>query len=233
MSLLSPINSPRSLSYLRFYKRDRKTSFVGSKLLTSYHFKKIVGIHRSRRTLYSSSYTAVANSSHQVQNGSLTSAITEPQPIEPESPLTRTLKSIHSAFQNPGTANADQIIKNFRQLDSLGVLIPQCLWQDVVELLAKRRDVYRVELIIHIATINVNANTFRSIDKLGASSLSNQPSQSPSSNTIRSLPSDDPINQLVSFSVSGLMRYGCTEEALRLWVSHRTTNLSKTNIKEL
>ena len=114
-----------------------------------------------------------------------------------------------------GTANADELFRDCQNLDASGVLIPKCITYATIDLLAKRRDAYRIELLVHLATRNIKVNSYHE-SSFSASTSTNDAS-------LRSLSMGDPINELVSFSVSGLMKHGCTDEALMLWVRMANT----------
>lgn len=123
--------------------------------------------------------------------------------------LVSILKSLDASLKIPGTANADSILGCFKKLNKLGKVVPISFYLDAARIFTERRDVIRSELLIHIYRENlsiINSSNDKNMEK-----------------ALQSHPKYDPLNKLISFSISGLFRYGCTDEANKLWV--RMTNM--------
>jgi len=123
--------------------------------------------------------------------------------------LVSILESLDASLKIPGTANADSILGCFKKLNKLGKVVPISFYLDAARIFTERRDVIRSELLIHIYRENlsiINSSNDKNMEK-----------------SLQSHPKYDPLNKLISFSISGLFRYGCTDEASKLWV--RMTNM--------
>ena len=129
--------------------------------------------------------------------------------------LVSILESLDASLKIPGTANADFILECFKKLNKLGKVVPISFYLDAARIFTERRDVIRTELLIHICRENLSI--------INSSSTSYISSDKALEKSFQSHPRYNPLNKLISFSISGLFRYGCIDEASKLWV--RMTNM--------
>jgi pentatricopeptide repeat protein len=141
-------------------------------------------------------------------------------PTQRSAPISTVLTSINSVIQNPATMNVDNVLNDLQQLNKCGTPVPLMYYLAVADVLCARHDTHRTELLIHICKENVAKGY-----------ASNQDGQK----AVISRPKNEPLNKLISYSISGHFRHGNSNEALMLWMrmtsSGHVTN--RTNMEKM
>jgi hypothetical protein len=102
-------------------------------------------------------------------------------------------------------ANADELLGDLRELHEQSLVIPQTIYVDALRIFTGRKDVLRAELLLRLAQSNlaVHGAGFEQEGEKGSG---------------RSRPQQDAFHKLVSFTVTGLLREGCVDDAMTLLV---------------
>jgi hypothetical protein len=115
------------------------------------------------------------------------------------------LLRLNLLLKNPGTANADALLNDFKSIHEYGRVIPINYIFESLNIYCQRHDVIRTELLLRLAKENllISNNNFKSSVLLSST---------------RSEPKQQAHDKLINFSISKLMKYGSVDEALHLWV---------------
>lgn len=111
------------------------------------------------------------------------------------------LARLDERLRKGAVANADDVMGDLRVLHEAELVVPQTFYIGALSLLTSRKDVTRTELLLRMSQRNLAIGL--QVDQQRAS---------------RSRPEHDPFHKLVSFSVSGLLREGCFDDAMTLLV---------------
>lgn len=122
------------------------------------------------------------------------------------------IKTIESLLRSPQTAPVDKLINELKTLHSINIIVPLTYYLDISNILSKRRDGIRLELLIQIARENLHNSL-----------LAKKPVNS-SQSTLQ------PIDKLISFSINGLLRYGAADDALKLWIRMHSSGYVTTRV---
>jgi len=119
--------------------------------------------------------------------------------------LQQTLALLDQRLRTPALANADEVLGDLRDLHAQALVIPQTIYVDALRLFTGRKDVLRAELLLRLAQSNlaVFGAGFEQEGEKGSG---------------RSRPQQDAFHKLVSFTVTGLLREGCVDDAMTLLV---------------
>ena len=111
------------------------------------------------------------------------------------------LARLDERLRKGAVANADDVMGDLKALHEAELVVPQTFYIDALSLLTSRKDVTRTELLLRMSQRNLAMGL--QVDEQRAS---------------RSRPEQDAFHKLVSFSVSGLLREGCFDDAMTLLV---------------
>ena len=120
------------------------------------------------------------------------------------------LAQLDDRLRKGAVANADDVMKDLKVLQDANLVVPQTFYIEALRLFTSRKDITRTELLLRMSQQNLSIG-LRSDEVTSSGSSS-------SSSSSRSRPLHDTFHKLVSFSVTGLLREGCFDDAMTLLV---------------